>query len=270
MVTTKALPNLVDMPEIIAPAVKDGHTAIVLIQNGIGIEAPYEHRFPNNPIISVVSYLDARHDNRNRDLIIHGTTVAIALNLYHGYSDNHPSSTAGSSSMAAAVGQQALDTLVEAFNRGKVECVIVKSIQACRWQKLIWNGAFNPMSVLAGGRNTAEMLACPQFYQLVLDVMNEIYTAGCTVTGQSLDGGYYGGGPNIILKRTMDAPVPVYPSMLGDFKSGRPMEHQVILKNTIDIAKRHGVEMPRLETIYGHLLLLESSYLKNNERTSPS
>ena len=43
------------------------------------------------------------------------------------------------------------------------------------------------------------------------------------------------------------------PSMLVDWEGGRPMELEVILGNPIRIAKRHGVEMPRLQSLYALL-----------------
>jgi ketopantoate reductase len=43
------------------------------------------------------------------------------------------------------------------------------------------------------------------------------------------------------------------PSMLVDWEAGRPMELEVILGNPIRIARRHGVEMPRLQSMYALL-----------------
>ncbi|KAF5723987.1 2-dehydropantoate 2-reductase [Fusarium mundagurra] len=57
---TKNIPDIIPtLCDIIAPAVTPGHTAIVLIQNGLNIERPFIHRFPNNVIISSISRIDA-------------------------------------------------------------------------------------------------------------------------------------------------------------------------------------------------------------------
>ena len=58
IVSTKALPGQkLSTPEIIRPAVTEGETTIVLIQNGIGIEDEYAAAFPKNILISCVVYL---------------------------------------------------------------------------------------------------------------------------------------------------------------------------------------------------------------------
>ena len=55
MVTTKSLPDVYSVPDIIAPAITKGKTTIVLIQNGLGVEDPIVERFPDNPIVSIVA-----------------------------------------------------------------------------------------------------------------------------------------------------------------------------------------------------------------------
>ena len=56
--TTKALPDRTDDASLIAPLIGP-KTCIVLIQNGVGVEAPYRSRFPDNPIISAVTVVSA-------------------------------------------------------------------------------------------------------------------------------------------------------------------------------------------------------------------
>lgn len=58
VVTTKALPDISDDSETIQEVVgKD--SSIVLIQNGVGVEAPHRNRFPNNVILSAVTIVSA-------------------------------------------------------------------------------------------------------------------------------------------------------------------------------------------------------------------
>ncbi|TCD70347.1 hypothetical protein EIP91_003699 [Steccherinum ochraceum] len=51
------------------------------------------------------------------------------------------------------------------------------------------------------------------------------------------------------------------PSMLVDVELGRPMEVEVIVGSVIRAAKRHGVSMPRIETLYALLLLIQENAL---------
>ncbi|KAK3342519.1 2-dehydropantoate 2-reductase [Neurospora tetraspora] len=58
IVTTKALPDRGDDSALIAPLIGP-NSCIVLIQNGVGVEAPYRTRFPSTPIISAVTVVSA-------------------------------------------------------------------------------------------------------------------------------------------------------------------------------------------------------------------
>lgn len=58
VVATKALPDVSDDSAAIVPLVGP-RTAIVLIQNGVGVEEPYRSRFPRNPVLSAVTIISA-------------------------------------------------------------------------------------------------------------------------------------------------------------------------------------------------------------------
>lgn len=59
VVTTKALPDVLDDSELIQEVVTPEKTSIVLIQNGVGVEEPHRQRFPENPILSAVTVVSA-------------------------------------------------------------------------------------------------------------------------------------------------------------------------------------------------------------------
>lgn len=77
-----ATKNVADVPpsvaEIIAPAVANPMTAIVLIQNGLNIEKPLVEAFPDNPILSGITFMGAKekpagyikHTNKDISLIV--------------------------------------------------------------------------------------------------------------------------------------------------------------------------------------------------------
>lgn len=75
ILTTKSIPDIPPpLPDLIAPAILPSHTAIILIQNGVNVEHPFQEQFPTNPIISGVSFTSAtevelgliRHDDHDR------------------------------------------------------------------------------------------------------------------------------------------------------------------------------------------------------------
>lgn len=61
VVTTK---NVKDVPpsvaDVIAPAITRGHTAILLLQNGLNIDRPLVKAFPSNPVLSGITVMGAK------------------------------------------------------------------------------------------------------------------------------------------------------------------------------------------------------------------
>ncbi|KAJ1939897.1 hypothetical protein EC988_007186, partial [Linderina pennispora] len=56
VVALKALPNIYDCPSLIAPVIS-ANTMIILMQNGIGIEASFAERFPETPLASTACFV---------------------------------------------------------------------------------------------------------------------------------------------------------------------------------------------------------------------
>ncbi|KAJ1940681.1 hypothetical protein EC988_006964 [Linderina pennispora] len=137
-----------------------------------------------------------------------------------------------------------------------------EDIQKARWAKLVWNASFNTASVVSGGNDTQQMLANPECKALIRSMMVEVYKAGEAVTGGKLPALNGRSGPDQVIEDTETRAVTVIPSMLMDFRGKRPMEHAVILRNPIELAKKHGVEVPHLETVYALLTMVEKGYLQ--------
>ncbi|KAJ1823443.1 hypothetical protein LPJ56_002981 [Coemansia sp. RSA 2599] len=238
VVCTKALPNQGDNSGIIANAVRK-HTAIVLIQNGIGIEDPFVARYPDNPVVSVVAYIDASQPANG--VIEHGSSSGLVVGA-------HP--------------QANMVRLAQLWNQNGVKCLVTEKIQAFRWLKLAWNASFNPISVVSGGNDTQKMLEDEECRKLIRDVMVEVYRLGEAAVGEPLPVFMGVDGPDAYIGYTDRPGTTVYPSMLMDYRAKRPMEHAVILGRPIEIARSLGVPVPHMETIYALLLMVEKQNLK--------
>jgi len=230
IVTTKVLADG-DTVELIRPLI-NSETSIVLLQNGIGIEAPIHAAFPDNEIISAVTYIGAYQNAPG--IITHITSGQTKMTLGN-YLESCTEKTQYLSSL-----------LIQA----EIPCKTVNNIVQIRWEKLVWNAAFNPVSVLAGQCDTQTILDCKETRQLIQDVMAEVI-AVANVEGYpiSLDiiTGYL----------TTTAKMGRYKtSMLLDALAGRPMEYEVILGNAIKLAKTHHIAVPRMETLYALLVLI--------------
>ena len=92
VVTTKNIPDVPPtVAEIITPAVTPGHTSIMLLQNGLGIEKALLAAFPKNVILSGISLIGATetqpgyilHDDRDRLAVCNPSSNFCYPQKYH-------------------------------------------------------------------------------------------------------------------------------------------------------------------------------------------
>lgn len=267
VVTTKALPDRTDDSELIAPLVGP-RTAVVLVQNGVGVEEQYRRRFPHTPIVSAVTVVSAEQIapgvvRQNRWTRIHMGP----------YTDSASFDTGNGNGSSAARGAEGLHQrgtektrqLADIFGRlGGVRDAEVTDevgLQTIRWHKLCINAAMNPSAVLCGGRGNADMVLDPELRAHLAGVMREVWDAAPRILGR--EDPFKGlADPDKILKST-ERNVGSKPSMLLDWEAGRPLEIEVILGNPVRIARARGVELPRMQSLYA---LLRSAQRMRQER----
>ncbi|KAI0547989.1 2-dehydropantoate 2-reductase [Xylaria curta] len=248
IVTTKALPDRTDDAAMIAPLVSP-RTCIVLIQNGVGVEAPYRERFPQNPIVSAVTIVSA--EQISQGVIRQNRWTRISLGPYtHGLG----AAKASGHEELAARGQECMERLAHWWTElggiRDVETHTELELQTIRWHKLCINAAFNSTAVLSGGRGNADQLTDSELRSHVAAVMAEIWDAAPAVLGAPFPDTL--ATPERII-RSNERNAGAKPSMLLDWEAGRPMELEVILGNPVRIARKAGVEMPRLQSMYALL-----------------
>lgn len=230
LVATKVLPEA-DVSSLVEGALGP-QTSLLLIQNGIGIEEPVRRAFPETEILSGLAFIAANRVGPGR--ILHLDYGRLTLGRY-------PS---GPSPRAETV-----RSLLESVG---VPCLVTEDVVTARWQKLVWNAPFNPVSVLGGGVDTRTILGSEECTRLVRAVMEEVCRLA-DAAGHPLP-------PDVIEQNIQGTRVmkPYKTSMLLDFENHRPMEVEAILGNAIRIARSLGVLVPHMETLYGLLLLVDS------------
>jgi 2-dehydropantoate 2-reductase len=227
IVCSKAIPDTV--PKLITPAVTPGHTAIVLIQNGVGIEEEYLRAYPDNPIISAVVYMPATQ--RPAGVIKHGEVEQLQVGAY-------PSS-------ATSTYAKAFTELITVAG-GTAE--FYDDVQQKRWFKLLVNASWNPMCALALSRDTDVLTASEEADGVVLAVMLEIRDIaaahGYEITRE--DVGLQLGRARARISKNAG----IEPSMLQDVQSNRRIEVEAIVGNPVRMGKEKGVACVRLEMLY--------------------
>ncbi|KAI0395259.1 2-dehydropantoate 2-reductase [Xylariaceae sp. FL0594] len=274
IVTTKALPDVTDDAALIAPLVTSPHTCIVLIQNGVGVEAPYRERFPRNPIVSAVTVVSA--EQVSQGVIRQNRWTRISLGPYGSFGMSKGKNKTAESEPYDVVrrGTESMCQLAKWWGEGlggirDVETHTEQELQTIRWHKLCINAAFNPTAVLSGGRGNADQLTDPELRRHIRGVMDEIWDATPKVLGLGGGGSGSGSGSGGFFPSSLATPERIMasnernggakPSMLLDWEAGRPMELEVILGNPVRIAREAGVEMPKLQTLYALLRSMQKT-----------
>ncbi|PWA02558.1 hypothetical protein BB558_001292 [Smittium angustum] len=253
LVCTKALPNIEDPTIVLKPIIKSNKTAIVLIQNGIGIEEPYIKAFPGNPVIPATTFISSKQ--LENGVIELGEISKMSFGLY---TDSILENDKGYKKR----GELALKDFDKALVSGNVRSTIEERLQRSRWFKLIWNASFNTVSVVSGQHNSGDLINNPRTKELIKRAMAEVIKAGEAVTGGPLHDKIP--GIKIPDRFTSSADLrnsTVIPSMLQDYINKKPMEHDVILRIPIEKAKAAGIDVPVLETLYALLIMNEKKNL---------
>lgn len=130
VVSTKALPDVSDDSVLVAPVVARG-TAIVLIQNGLGVEAPYRARFKDNAIVSGVTVASA--EQTEPGLIVQNRWTRISLGPYTDGLGNGDRTAPQSEGDART---QAFARLLTAGGIKDAEVYSERMLQMVRWHKI--------------------------------------------------------------------------------------------------------------------------------------
>lgn len=136
----------------------------------------------------------------------------------------------------------ALETVARVFQEAGVKVDMAENLALARWQKLVWNMAFNGVTVLLSA-TTDQLMADPSALELVRGIMREV-VAGARACGQPLQDNFI----DLMLSVTRDM-VAYSPSMKLDFEARRPLEVEEIYRHPINAARRAGVDMPRAEAV---------------------
>ncbi|KAI9722143.1 MAG: hypothetical protein M1828_004825 [Chrysothrix sp. TS-e1954] len=242
VVCAKAFPDTAGLiREAIGPS-----TAIILAQNGIGIEEDYEKLYPGNPIISGVVYLPTTQTEPG--VIRMGDLEKLKIGTY-------PAN-------ANSTAKQRLSEFADLFRAAGASAEVYEDIQAERWQKLLVNASWNPVCALTRNLDTdflrsTEGEAEGFIVKLMTEVASIAQHAGYKeINHETIN---YQVSRNVARLRTEG----VEPSMLTDVKHGRRLEHEAIIGNAVKIARRLEVQTPILDTIRILIRGLDASIMRN-------
>lgn len=229
ILTVKVLQSI-DRAALIRPAVGPD-TVIVLIENGIDIEAEIAAAFPHNELLSSLAFVAVGRTGHGE--IHHQSVGSLVVGRY-------PSGITPAAQKLAAL-----------FEASKVGCKLTEDVIGARWQKAVWNATFNPISIMGGVLDTQMMLRTEEDRAFIGKAMREVCDIAAA-TGHPLH-------PKLVEQMIAGTQaMPAYKtSMALDYEGGRPMEIEAILGNAVRAGRKTGVAMPVLETVYALARMIE-------------
>ncbi len=220
-VNNHLLPSL--LPPLLHP-----ETVVVLIQNGIGVEADVQKMFPEVHLAAGLAFICSAKTEPGR--VSHQCYGSINLANY---------------SCDDTTLQAVRDDLLKAG----VEARLVEYHEA-RWKKAVWNMPFNGMTV-ALHTETDKLLSNPHTRRLIREQMMEVVGVARQLGVKNVDEEFV---EKMLV--TTDAMVPYSPSMRLDYDFHRPMEIDYLYTRPIEIAREAGTDMPKLAMLEAELRFL--------------
>lgn len=217
------------LPKLLPPLLHE-NSVVVLIQNGIGVEADVQQMFPDTALIAGLAFICSAKTEPGR--VNHQCYGSINLGNY------------------SCKDESLFNAILNDFTNAGIQAGSVPYEEA-RWKKAVWNMPFNGMTV-ALNTQTDLLLKNPSTRQLIRDLMMEVIDAARHLGVTGLNETF---ADKMI--ETTDAMTPYSPSMKLDFDFHRPMEIHYIYTRPIEIARAAGFRMAKLEMLEAELRFLQ-------------
>jgi 2-dehydropantoate 2-reductase len=257
LMTTKNIPDgPITCEDIIAPAVTP-QSAIILIQNGVGIEEPMIERFPQNVILSGVSLIGSTNYN---GVVEHQRIDSVFIG------DFRKEPLQGTDKI--------INTFIEIYqnkDRSLNQIDRADDVSLTRWTKLVYNSVINTITTLVDLdvarcqiNDANDTLFKPAMKEIIAIAKSE----GILVPEETID-------KMIHIGDGFFYP----PSMCVDRRKNQLLELEIILGNPLKVARRNNVDTPILSTLYpllkmtqfkikeqiGHVTIDENDYTGNSD-----
>ncbi len=174
-------------------------TTVLTLQNGVDTETRIQELVPHVPVVGGVAYIYSRIAEPG--VIEHYKKGAVAIGAW-------------SSSPPPGL---ALSSIKALFEEAGITCQVVEDIRRTKWEKMCWNVAFNPLTVLINDR-VSKALSHPEMRVMIRLIVEEA-VAVARADGVTL-------APDIADKviQWSQEIRDIHTSMFDDWKAGRRTE----------------------------------------------
>lgn len=223
--------------EELLPPLLHQDTVVILIQNGLGLEADLQETFPELQIAGGLAFIcSSKIGNGHIGHFDYGK-----LNL-GSYSCRDP---------------KVLEQVCSDFKGAGIESNILE-LELARWMKLVWNIPYNGMTVVLN-TETDILTNHPSTAQLLKEMMLEVIRGANHVGKRKFTIPESYADEMLVMTQQMR---PYSPSMKLDFDAHRPLEIEYIYTRPILEAQKAGYEMTRVSMLEKQLRFIQDQYIK--------
>ncbi len=209
------------LEELLAPLLHP-NTLVILLQNGLAVEEAVARHFPQAQVAGALAFICSGKVGPGH--IHHQDEGRIIVGAYR---MDRP---------------ELLEQVSSDFLAAEVPCQLAPDLATARWQKLVWNVAFNGLSVVLN-TTTDQILKNADSRTLAYELMLEV-VAGAKANELPLTVKF----ADKLLEMT-DRMVPYAPSMKLDHDARRPMEIDAIYETPVRHAMSKGYHMKKVEML---------------------
>ena len=217
----------------ILPPLLHSNTCVIMVQNGLNIEADLAKSFPNLSIAGAMAFICSNKIGEGH--IAHLDYGKITIGSFQGEN------------------KELLRQVCNDFIASNVPAEFSDNLKESRWQKLVWNIPYNGLCVVLN-TTTEKLMIYHETYELVRDLMLEVI-GGAKACGVQID--------EELVQMMLDSTStmePYAPSMKLDFDYKRPLEIGAIYSAPLAEASSKGFDMPKVKMLEQQLQFIQDSY----------
>lgn len=155
--------------------------------------------------------------------------------------------------------EQRRDAFAQLLRSGKTVFQVVPDIQLLRWEKVVWNAAWNSLTTLTLCTTHSWLNSSPEAAAMTRKLMIQVIDVGRAI-GVPLDHGL----TDRLIDKILALP-PIYSSMKVDYDCGKPMEVDIILGYPVRKGRELGLDISIAETLYTLLVAINNRVMENQK-----
>lgn len=219
------------LPQLLEPILHES-SMVILIQNGLGLEAELALSFPQTTIVGGMAFICSSRVGLGH--IQHKDYGSLNIGFYQHRNES------------------VLTRFLEDCCCAGLTVTVADDLYSARWKKLVWNIPYNGLTVVLNA--TTEQIMRNSFSrQLVKELMEEV-RAAALANGATIEESFI-----LDMLNMTDEMRPYSPSMKLDWDNHRPLEIRSIYLNPIEEAKKIGCPMKKVEALSQILLSLSKN-----------